>query len=68
MTAGTTPVAGWLTTAAVFTIVHFRPVEYPGLAVIALIVGAAAMRTRRLGLPIAIHFGFNAAGLALAIR
>ena len=67
VTTSTTPVAGWLTTAAVFTIVHFRPVEYPGLAVFALIVGAAAMRTRRLGLPIAIHIGFNAAGLALAI-
>lgn len=67
VTTSTTPVAGWLTTAVVFTIVHFRPVEYPGLAVFALIVGAAAMRTRRLGLPIAIHVGFNAAGLTLAL-
>lgn len=67
ITASANSVVGWITTATVFTVIHFRPVEYPGLAVFALTVGAAAVRTRRLGFPIAIHLGFNAAGLALAI-
>ncbi len=53
--------------AAVFAIVHFRPVEYPGLFVFGLIVGAAAKLTGRLGMPIAIHVGFNATGLVLVL-
>ena len=67
VTAGTNVVVGWLVTSAIFTLVHFRPVEYPGLAAFALIVGAAAAITGRLGLPVMIHVGFNTAGLALAI-
>lgn len=58
----------WLATAALFTLIHFRPVEYPGLAAFALIVGASAAVTRRLGPAIAIHVGFNATGLFLATR
>lgn len=58
----------WLATAGLFTLIHFRPVEYPGLAAFALVVGAAALQTRKLGLAIAIHIGFNATGLALAYR
>ncbi len=53
--------------AAVFTLVHFRPVEYPGLFVLGLIVGTAAMLTGRLGMSIAIHVGFNLAGLLLVM-
>lgn len=56
----------WLCTAGLFTLIHFRPVEYPGLAAFALIVGAAALLTGRLGPGIAIHVGFNATGLLLA--
>jgi len=67
VTSGAGALVGLLVTAAIFTIVHFRPVEYPGLAVFALIVGAVAARTCRLGPPIAIHVGFNATGLALAL-
>ena len=67
VTSGAGALVGLLVTAAIFTIVHFRPVEYPGLAVFALIVGAVAARTGRLGPPIAIHVGFNATGLALAL-
>jgi membrane protease YdiL (CAAX protease family) len=51
-----------------FAVIHFRPVEYPGLFVFALVVGAAFVSTGRLGLPIVTHVAFNATGLALAWR
>ena len=53
--------------AAVFAGVHFRPVEFPGLFVFGLILGWAAMRTRRLGPAITIHMGFNLTGLLLVL-
>lgn len=53
--------------AALFALVHFRPVEIPGLFVIGLVFGFAALRTRRLGMAIAIHAGFNATGILQAI-
>ena len=49
-----------------FTVIHFRPVEYPGLFVFALVVGAGFAMTGRLGLPIVTHVAFNVTGLALA--
>lgn len=54
--------------AALFALIHFRPVEYPGLAVFGLIVGVSAWRTARLGMPVLIHVAFNATGLALVWR
>lgn len=54
--------------ALLFTLVHFRPVEYPGLFVFALIAGVAAWRTGRLGMPVLAHLAFNATGLALVWR
>ncbi len=62
-----TPVAVAVT-AALFTLIHFRPIEYPGLAVFAVVLGVAAAATKRLGLPIAIHIGFNATGLLMVMR
>lgn len=53
--------------AAMFALVHFQPVEYPGLFAFGLVVGVAALRTRRLGMSIAIHAGFNATGLLLIL-
>ncbi|NND74658.1 MAG: CPBP family intramembrane metalloprotease [Ilumatobacter sp.] len=53
--------------AAVFALIHFRPVEYPGLFAFGLIVGAAAKLTGRLGPSIMIHVGFNATGLFLVL-
>lgn len=53
--------------AAVFALVHFRPVEYVGLFAIGLVFGVAALRTGRLGLAIMIHVGFNATGLLRAL-
>ena len=60
------PVLVWLFVAALFTGIHFRPVEYPGLFVFALVVGACALLTDRLGMSIVVHIAFNATGLALA--
>lgn len=54
-------------TSAVFALIHFRPVEYPGLFVAGLVFGICAWRTGRLGPAIAAHVGFNLAGLALAL-
>ena len=62
-----TPVAVAVT-AALFTLIHFRPIEYPGLAVFAVVLGVSATATGRLGLPIAIHIGFNATGLLMVMR
>ncbi|MFZ4809775.1 MAG: CPBP family intramembrane glutamic endopeptidase [Ilumatobacteraceae bacterium] len=49
--------------AAWFAIIHFRPVELPGLFVVGLVFGACALVTRRLGMSIVAHFAFNATGL-----
>ncbi len=52
--------------AALFAVFHFRPIEIPGLFVIGLVFGVAALRTGRLGTAIMIHVGFNATGLLQA--
>jgi uncharacterized protein len=49
--------------AAWFAVIHFRPVEYPGLFVIGLVLGSCALVTRRLGMSIVAHSAFNATGL-----
>ena len=53
--------------AAWFAVIHFRPVEYPGLFVFGLVAGAGLLVTGRLGLPIVTHIGFNVTGLLLAL-
>ena len=62
---------GWLAVilvAALFALVHFSPVEYPGLFLVGLVLGACALRTGRLGMGILTHAAFNAAALALVAR
>jgi membrane protease YdiL (CAAX protease family) len=59
-------IAGLLVAAAFFALVHFRPVEYPGLFVAGLVFGACALVSGRLGPAIAAHIGFNAIGLLIA--
>jgi membrane protease YdiL (CAAX protease family) len=55
--------------ALLFALVHFSWVQYPGLFAFGLVLGVCALRTRRLGMAIAAHVGFNAAGLAwVALR
>jgi len=51
--------------AAWFTLIHFVPVEYPGLFAIALVLGLSYHFSRRIGLPIVTHMAFNATGLLL---
>lgn len=51
--------------AAVFALVHFRPIEYPGLFAFGLVLGVCALVTGRLGLAIVTHVAFNATGLVL---
>ena len=46
-----------------FALIHFRPVEYPGLFVVGLVLGTCALVTRRIGLGIVAHAAFNATGL-----
>jgi membrane protease YdiL (CAAX protease family) len=51
-----------------FAVIHFRPVEYPGLLVAGLVFGAVLMWTGRLGTAVIAHASFNLAGLALVWR
>lgn len=53
--------------AAVFALIHFRPVEYPGLFAVGLVFGVCAWRTGRIGMAIAAHVGFNLTGIAFAL-
>ncbi|MFN8022697.1 MAG: CPBP family intramembrane glutamic endopeptidase [Acidimicrobiales bacterium] len=46
-----------------FALIHFRPVEYPGLVVVGLVLGVCVMRTGRLGMSVFAHMAFNATGL-----
>lgn len=58
-------VPGLVTTAAIFALVHFSPVEIPGLFAFALVLGLLRKNSGRLGLPIVTHMAFNVAGLLL---
>lgn len=62
----TGPAVGLVAGAAFFALIHFRPVEYPGLFVAGLVFGAAALATGRLGPAVFAHVGFNVTGLILA--
>ena len=64
--ARTSAVVAWLGAAAWFTIIHFRPVEYPGLFTFALVAGACLLVTGRLGMSVTTHVAFNVTGLLLA--
>jgi uncharacterized protein len=55
--------------AVMFAVIHFQPLQFPGLLLFGLVAGYAAQRTRRLGLAMAIHLGFNlTAVIGLLIR
>jgi membrane protease YdiL (CAAX protease family) len=61
-------ILAWLAASAWFALVHFRPVEYPGLFAFGLVAGACLLVTRRLGMSITTHVAFNVTGLVLALR
>ncbi len=52
--------------AVVFALIHFRPVEYPGLFGAGLVFGVCAWRTGRLAMSVAAHVAFNATALVMA--
>lgn len=54
--------------AGFFALVHFRPVEYPGLFAFGLVLGVCALATDRIGMSILAHLSFNATALALVAR
>ncbi len=61
------PAAVVVGVAALFALIHLRPVEYPGLFVAGLVFGVCSWRTGRLATAVAAHVGFNAIGLGLAL-
>jgi membrane protease YdiL (CAAX protease family) len=61
-------VVAWLAASAWFALIHFRPVEYPGLLVFGLVAGACFLLTGRLGMAVATHVAFNVTGLVLAFE
>jgi len=56
---------GVVLVAAWFALIHFAPVEIPGLFVVGLVLGVCAVRTGRLGMGVITHLAFNATGLIL---
>lgn len=58
-TVGLVVVALW------FAVIHFQPIEIPGLFVAGLVFGLCALRSGRLGMSVAAHLAFNATGLVL---
>lgn len=58
----------WPAVAAValwFALIHFQPVEIPGLFVVGMVLGSCTLLTRRLGMGVVAHMAFNATGLVL---
>lgn len=51
--------------AVLFTLIHLRPIEYPGLFAFAVVVGLCRMATRRVGMGVATHIAFNATGILI---
>ena len=60
--------SGLVIVALWFAVIHFQPVETPGLFVVGLVLGGCAVATRRLGLGVVAHMAFNATGLVLVAR
>lgn len=60
------PMVAWVAASAFFMLIHFKPVEYPGLLAAGLVFGACLLVTGRIGPAVAAHIGFNVTGLILA--
>jgi hypothetical protein len=60
------PAVAIAVSAALFALIHFRPVEYPGLFVVGVVLGVCAWWTGRLGPAVIAHMAFNATALALS--
>lgn len=53
--------------AALFSLIHLSPVEYPGLFAAGFVFGGGLAITGRLGTAIVIHAAFNATGVSLVL-
>jgi hypothetical protein len=60
--------AGLVSTSLWFALVHFSPVEYPGLFLAGLVFGACVVLTGRIGPAIVTHAAFNATGLVVVLQ
>lgn len=58
---------GLLVASLWFALIHFSPVEYPGLTLAGLVFGAGVAVTGRLGPAIVTHAAFNATGILLVL-
>lgn len=59
---------GLVSTSAWFALVHFSPVEYPGLFLAGLVFGGCVALTGRIGPAIVTHAAFNATGLIVVLQ
>lgn len=66
LSARINPMLAWFAASAFFMLIHFKPVEYPGLLAAGLLFGGCMLVTGRIGPAIAAHIGFNVTGLILA--
>ncbi len=53
--------------ALFFSLVHFQPLQIPGLFVFGLVLGTCAQRTGRLGMSIFAHAAFNATAVVMLL-
>jgi uncharacterized protein len=53
--------------AVMFGLVHFQPLQFPGLLLFGLVAGYCAQRTRRLGMSMLAHMAFNGVSLAVLL-
>ncbi len=59
---------GLVSTSLWFALVHFSPVEYPGLLLAGIVFGGCVVLTGRIGPAIVTHAAFNAAGLVVVLQ
>ena len=57
-----------VSTSAWFALVHFSPVEYPGLFLAGMVFGGCVVATGRIGPAIVTHAAFNATGLIVVLQ
>lgn len=67
LVAGFGASTGIVLTALLFAVIHWAPVEIPGLFAFALVLGLARHKTGSMGLAIVTHVAFNATGLSLVL-
>lgn len=54
--------------AVLFGLIHFQPLQFPGLTLFGLVLAYCAHRTRRLGMGMLAHAAFNATTVVLLLR